>query len=268
MPLNIVVCVKNVPSTLTVPVDAATGLPKTAGLVFAMNAFDEYAVEEAVRIKEKTPGTIVTALALGPESDHAVLREAISRGCDAGVLLCGPELQGGDSFAVSRALAAAIKKLSAEKPVHLVFFGKNTNDDNSGVVGGQVAAWLGWPGVLSVKKVETVTETEAVLWRMMEDGIDKLKVKLPAAVGTVKEINEPRVPSLKGKMAAKKAAIPAWTAADLGLKPEEAGAAGAKVKLARSSAPAARPAGTRIEGATPAQTAEKLVAALVERKLI
>lgn len=268
MPLNIVVCVKNVPSTLTVPVDPATGLPKTAGLVYAMNPFDEYAVEEAVRIKEKTPGTTVTAVALGPESDHAVLREAISRGCDAGVLLSGPELQGGDSFSVSRALAAAVKKLAAEKPVHLVLFGKNTNDDNSGVVGGQAAAWLGWPGVLFVKKIESVSETEAVLCRMMEDGVDKLKVKLPAAVGTVKEINEPRVPSLKGKMAAKKAAIPTWTAADLGLKPEEAGAAGARVKLARSAAPPPRPAGTRISGATPAQTAEKLVAALVERKLI
>jgi len=268
MALNIVVCVKNTPSTLAVPVDSATGLPKTAGLVFAMNPFDEYAVEEAVRIKERTPGTTVTALALGPETDHAVLRDAISRGCDAGVLLSGPELQGGDSFAVSRALAAAIRRLSGQKPVHLVLFGKNTNDDNSGTVGGQVAAWLDWPGALSVKKIESIDESSAVLWRMMEDGVDKVKVKLPAAVGTVKEINEPRVASLKGKMAAKKASIPTWTAADLGLNADCVGVQGARVKVARSAAPPPRPAGTRIAGATAAQTAEKLVATLIERKLI
>ena len=99
--------------------------------------------------------------------------------------------------------------------MHLALFGKNTNDGNSGTVGGQVAAWLDWPGVLSVKKIESIDESAAVLWRMMEDGVDKVKVKLPAAIGTVKEINEPRVPSLKGKMAAKKAVIATWTAADL-----------------------------------------------------
>jgi len=268
MALNIVVCVKNTPSTLAVPVDAATGLPKTAGLVFAINPLDEYAVEEAVRIKERTPGATVTALALGPESDHVVLREAISRGCDAGVLLCGPELQGGDSFAVSRALAAAVKKLSGQKPVSLVLFGKNTNDDNSGAVGGQVAAWLDWPAVLSVKKIESLNESAAVLWRMMEDGVDKVKVRLPAAVGTVKEINEPRMPSLKGKLAAKKASITTWTAADLALNADCVGVQGARVKLARSAAPPPRPAGARIAGATPAQTAEKLVAALIEKKLL
>ena len=268
MGLNIVVCVKNTPSTLNVSVDPATGQTKTAGLVFAMNPFDEFAVEEAVRIKERTPGSMVTALALGPETDHSVLREAISRGCDAGVLLSGPQLQGGDSFTTSRALAAAVRKLAAAKPVHLLLFGKNTNDDNSGTVGAQTAAWLDWPGALSIKKIESIDESSAVLWRMMEDGVEKIKVKLPAAVGTVKEINEPRVPSLKGKMAAKKAAITTWTAADLALKPEEAGAQGARVRVARSSPPPARPAGMRISGATPAQTAEKLVTILVERKLI
>ena len=267
MGLNIVVCVKNVPSTLTVDI-GSDGQPKTAGLVCAMNAFDEYAVEEAVRIKERVPGTTVTALTLGPDADQAVLRDAVSRGCDAAVHLCAPEFAGSDVFATSKALAAAIRKLSGQKPVHLVLFGKNSNDGNSGAVGGMVAAWLDWPGVLSVKKVEAIDENSATLWRMMEDGIDVVRVSLPAAVGTVKEINEPRIPSLKGKMAAKKAAIPKWTAADLGLKPEEVGASGSKTRLARCSHPPARGAGTRVEGASPAEKAAKLVDILVERKLI
>lgn len=268
MPLNIIVCIKNTPSTLYVDVDPATGQVKTSGLALAMNPFDEYAVEEAVRVKERAPGSTVTAISLGPDSDQTVLREALSRGCDAAMLLEGPELLGGDCFAVSRALAAAIRKLSAEKPVHLVLFGKNTNDGNSGVVGSQVAAWLDWPGVLSVKKIAAIDERSATLWRMMEDGVDVVKVGLPAAVSTVKEINEPRLPSLKGKMAAKKAVITKWTAADLGLQPEQAGAAGSRARITRSSAPPPRPAGLRIDGASPAEKAEKLVSALFERKII
>ena len=267
MALNIVVCVKNVPSTLSVPVDAATGMPKTAGLVFAMNPFDEYAVEEAVRIKERTPGTTVTAVALGPEADLAVLREAISRGCDAGVLLSGPELQGGDSYTISRALAAAVKKLSGQKPVHLVLFGKNTNDDNSGTVGGQVAAWLDWPGVLSVKKIESLSDTEAVLWRMMEDGVDKVKVKLPAALGTVKEINEPRIPSLKGKMKAKSLQVKPWTAADIAADPEKIGLKGSPTQVVRIFPPVPRGQREILTGSIEEQAAA-VVKKLKEQALI
>jgi electron transfer flavoprotein beta subunit len=267
MGLNIVVCVKNVPSTLTIDIDSE-GRPKTAGIVCAMNAFDEYAVEEAVRIKERVPGTTVTALTLGPESDQPVLRDAISRGCDTAIHICGPEFEGSDVFATSRALASAICKLSQEKPIHLALFGKNSNDGNSGAVGGMVASWLDWPSVLSVKKVESIDEKSATVWRMMEDGIDVVQVGLPAAIGTVKEINEPRIPSLKGKMAAKKAVIAKWTAADIGLKPEDVGAVGSKTWLARCSQPPARGAGVRVEGTSPAEQAAKLVDLLIERKLI
>ncbi len=262
MGLNIVVCVKNTPSTLSVEVDSSTGQVKTEGLLFAINPLDEYAVEEAVRIKERVPGSTVTVLTLGSEADQAVLREALSRGCDSAVLLTGPELLGGDTYATSQALAAAIRKLSGQKPVHLALFGKNTNDGNSGVVAGQTAAWLDWPCVISVKKIESIDESAALVWRMMEDGIDKIKLQLPAAIGTIKEINEPRLPSLRGKMAAKKAAITKWTAADLGFKPES------KARIARSSPPPHRPAGQRLEGGTPEELARRLVDALLERKLL
>lgn len=268
MGLNIVVCAKGTPTTMNVGVDAS-GLPKTAGLSYAINPFDEYAVEEAIRLKEKLAGSTVTVLSLGSEAAcDAVIRDAISRGCDAGVMLAGPEFEGGDSYATSYALSAAIKKLSADKPVHLVLFGKNTNDGNSGVVGAEVAAWLDWAGALGVKKIEAIDEASATVVRMMEDGAETLKLTLPACVGTVKEINEPRLASLKGKMAAKKAAIPKWSAADLGVSADEVGAKGAKVRMKRASPPPPRPAGLRIEGATAAEKATKLVETLIERKLI
>ena len=262
MSLNIVVCVKNTPATVNVGVDAATGKIKSAGLTYAMNPFDEYAIEEAVRLKEKLAGSTVTALTVGPDTSENVLREAIARGADAGILVSAPEIEG--SFAVSYTLAQAIKKLHAEKPVNLVLFGKNTNDGGEGVVGGETAAWLDWPGVLSIKKIDSIDDKAATVWRMMEDGTDILKVTLPACLSTVKEINEPRLPSLKGKMASKKAAIPKWTAAELGAKAGEL----ATAVVAKCSAPPARPAGVKVDGATPEEKAKKLVDILIERKLI
>lgn len=268
MGLNIVVCVKSTPTSVNVGVDPATSLPKTAGIAMGINPYDEYAVEEALRLKERVAGSTATVVTVGPDSAADVLREAIARGCDAGVLVSGPEFEGGDSFATSLALSAAVRKLHAQKPVHLVLFGKNTSDVGAGVVGAQTAAWLDWPAASAVKKIEAVDEASATVHRAMEDGTDVLKLTLPACVSTVKEINEPRLPSLKGKMAAKKAALPKWAAADLGLQAAQVGAAGAATIVAKVSTPPARPAGLKIEGATAAEKAKKLVDILVERKLI
>lgn len=263
MPLNIVVCVKNTPTTVNVGVDEA-GKVKSQGLVYGMNPFDEFAVEEAIRLKERVAGSTATALTLGPDSSEAVVRDAISRGCDAGVLVSAPEIDANNPYGTSYALAQAIKKMSGEKKVDVVLFGKNTNDGNAGVVGAEVAAWLDWPSVVSVKKIDQIDETSATVWRMMEDGVDVLKAALPVCLSTVKEINEPRLASLKGKMASKKAVVPKWTLADLGVKAEELQTA----VVSKSSLPPARPAGIKIEGATAAEKAAKLVDVLIERKLI
>lgn len=268
MGLHIVVCIKSTPTSTNVPVDASTGLPKTAGAPTAINPFDEYALEEAVRLKERVPGSKATALTLGPDSAAEVLREAVARGCDAGVHICGPDFDGGDSYSTSLALSAAIKKIHAEKPVSIVLFGKNTNDGGSGVVGAETAAWLDWPGATSVKKIDAIDDASATVERAMEDGTDVIKLTLPACVSTVKEINEPRLPSLKGKMAAKKAVFPKWGAAELGLSAEQAGAAGAGAKVVKASTQPARPAGLKVEGASAAEQAKKLVDILMERKLI
>jgi electron transfer flavoprotein beta subunit len=268
MALNIIVCIKSTPSNVNVPVDAATGQPKTAGVPLALSPYDDYAVEEAVRLKERVPGSTATAVTVGPDAAAEVLREAIARGVDGGVHVGGPEFDGGDSFATSLALSAAIKKLHAEKPVSLVLFGKNTSDGGSGMVAAETAAWLDWPSAIGVKKIEAVDDASATVNRMMEDGVDTLKLALPAVVGTVKEINEPRLPSLKGKMAAKKAVFPKWGAAELGLQPAQVGAAGAGTKVVKASTPPARPAGVKVDGGSNAEKAKKLVDILIERKLI
>ena len=267
MALNIIVCVKSIPSTVNVGVDA-TGQPKIAGVPTTLNPFDEFAVEAAVRLKESIPGSTATALTVGPDAAAEVLREAITRGVDGGALVTGAEFEGGDSFATSHALSAALKKMHAEKPVSLVIFGKNTSDAGAGVVGTQTAAWLDWASVSAVKKIEAVDEKSVTVLRMMEDGVDTVKLQLPACISTIKEIGEPRLPSLKGKMASKKAVFPKWTAADLGLQAGQVGAAGAGSSVVKASLPPARPAGLKVEGATASEKAAKLVDILIDRKLI
>jgi len=267
MALNIIVCVKSIPSTVNVGVDAE-GRPKIAGVPTAINPFDEFAVEAAVRLKESAPGSTVTALTVGSDAADSVLREAIARGVDGGVLVTGAEFEGGDSFATSLALSAALKKLHDSKPISLVIFGKNTSDAGAGVVGTQTAAWLDWASVSAVKKIEAIDEKSVTVLRMMEDGVDTVKLQLPACVSTIKEIGEPRLPSLKGKMASKKAVFPKWTSADLGLQAGQVGSAGAGSSVIKASLPPTRPAGLKVEGATAAEKAKKLVDILVDRKLI
>ena len=149
-----------------------------------------------------------------------------------------------------------------------MIFGKNTSDAGAGVVGTQTAAWLDWASVSAVKKLEAVDEKSVTVLRMMEDGVDTVKLQLPACISTIKEIGEPRLPSLKGKMASKKAVFPKWTAADLGLQAGQVGAAGAGASVVKASLPPARPAGLKVEGATASEKAAKLVDILVDRKLI
>ncbi|UPT75266.1 MAG: electron transfer flavoprotein subunit beta/FixA family protein [Elusimicrobiota bacterium] len=258
---------KSTPSSVNVGVDAS-GQPKIAGVPTSLNPFDEFAVEESVRLKERVAGSTATAITVGNDAAAEVLREAIARGMDAGVHVSGAEFDGGDSFATSLALSAAIKKLHGEKPVSLVIFGKNTSDIGGGVVGTQTAAWLDWASASAVKKIDAIDEKSVTVLRNMEDGADTLKLALPACVATVKEINEPRLPSLKGKMASKKAVFPKWGAAELGLQAGQVGAAGAGSTVVKAALPPARPAGLKIEGATAAEKATKLVDILVERKLI
>ncbi|MBI5624777.1 MAG: electron transfer flavoprotein subunit beta/FixA family protein [Elusimicrobia bacterium] len=268
MPINIVVCVKDTPESLGVSIDPKTRHVSHEGVKTAINPFDEYAVEEALRIKEKLAGTTTTVLSVGPAQAEGALREALSRGVESAVLVSGTEFAGSDTYATSRVLAAAIRKLDETRPVHLVLFGKSSNDGSSGIVGAQVAAWLGWPSAIAVKKVDSVTDSSVAVVRLLEDGMDTVKLGLPACVSTIKEINEPRLPSLKGKLAAKKAPIQKLGLADLGLKAEEVGSAGSLARIASETTPPARPAGMTVEGKTAAEKAAKLVDILIERKLI
>lgn len=261
--MNIVVIIKQVPEIELVRVDGAAGtvsLPSGPGIV---NPFDEYAIEEGLRIKEKNGGK-VTALTVGTERAHSALRQALSVGVDEAILVSDNAFTGSDPQAIATILAAAIKKIGE---VHLVLAGKQAVDDDSAQVPAAVAAALDWPQILFVKKSETVSDTKAVFLRTTEEGHDTVATSLPAVVSVVKEINEPRLPSLKGKMAAKKAPITIWSAADIGVDAGAVGA-GSPTKTIKAAAPPPPQKGEIIQGETPEEIADNLIKKLRENQII
>lgn len=265
--MHIIVCVKSTPAATNVPIDPATGKLKTDGLAYGINPFDEYAVEEAIRTKEKLAGSSVTVLSFGPARAEETIRAAIAMGCDEGCLVSDPSFEGSDPFATAYLLHLAIKKLHAAKPVSAVFCGKQTNDVEAGQVGPSIGAWLDWAAVTSVRKIAEIGDSKALVERMSEDGMDVLEVQMPAVFSTIKEINEPRLPSLKGKMNAKKAPVAKWGAADLAADASLVGAH-SPTREVKAAAPPPRGGGVKITGSTPEQKATALVEKLKEMKVI
>jgi electron transfer flavoprotein beta subunit len=274
--MHIVVCIKQTPATDNVQIDPETGTLKREGMAAAINPFDEYGIEEAVRLKERVGGdTKVSCITMGPPQAENALRDAISRGADHGFHICGREFAGADTWATSYSLFKGIEKISKEfLPVDLVICGKQTNDGDTGHIGPGLGAWLDWPNVAYVKKVEDIKSNGTgkggtiTVHRMMEDGVDVLEMDLPAVIAVVKEINEPRVASLKGKMNAKKAEIPKWDGAAIGANMACVGLKGSPTIVAKSFRPPMKTGGTIIEGATAEEKAKNLIEKLREAKVI
>ncbi|MFH2204407.1 MAG: electron transfer flavoprotein subunit beta/FixA family protein [Elusimicrobiota bacterium] len=268
MGLHVVVCVKRTPASTGIAIDAS-GQVKTEGVPHAMNPLDEYAVEEALRIKEKIADSKVTILSMGTDEADAVIRAGIALGATGGVLVSDAAFAGSCTYGTSYILAQAIKKISAtDGEVQLVLFGKQTNDGESGHMTAQVGAWLEWPSATVVRKISEISEAGLTVERLAEDGADTLKYTFPVVVGVTKEINEPRLPSLKGKMGAKKATVLKWGAADLSVDAAAVGKAGALAEVIEMSAIPSRSAGMVIAGETAEDKAKALVEKLKEQKFI
>ena len=274
--LHIVVCVKQTLSSTNAPYDPKTGAVLLAQAQAAVNPFDEYAVEEGVRIKERLNGkAVVSALTLGPPEAESVLREVISRGCDAGYLLTDPAFRGSDTYGTSYLLSCGVRRISGQAgPVDLVLCGKQTNDSDTGQVGLGLAAWLDIPSATLVKKVAELYPPQGtnpgrvVVHRAAEEGVDILELDLPALFSVIKEINEPRLSSLKGKMAAKKAEIPRWGASDLQADLSRVGESGSLWRIGEPIKPPQRSGGEKIAGGTIQEQAKNLVARLKELGLV
>ena len=242
--MNIIVCIKQVPDTTNIRIDPETNTLVRSGVQSIVNPFDMYAIEEAVRLKEKFGG-LVTVITMGPPQAEEALREAISLGADEAVLVSDRAFAGSDTWATSYTLSKAVQKIGK---FDLVICGKQAIDGDTAQVGPGVAAFLDIPQITFVKKIEDIKDSFIRAERMTEEGYDIIESPLPCLITVVKEINEPRLPSLKGKMRAKKIEIKKLEAKDLDADPDSLGLKGSPTKVVKIFTPPPRKGGQMLEG--------------------
>lgn len=251
--MNIVACVKQVPDTeaqIRVKPDGS-GIEE-GGIKWVMNPYDEFGVEEALRLKEKTGGEM-TVVSVGPARAMETIRTALAMGADKGIHVSDPGLDRADAYTTAAALAAAIKEI----PYDIIFCGQRAIDDDSAQVGAILAELLGIPQVTVVTKFE-LTDGKIKVLRPIEGAQLLIESPLPALVTAQKGLNEPRYASLPGIMKAKKKPVDVKDAAALGISAEN------KAKVAKFIPPPARSAGRIIGGDDPAAKAAELAKALRE----
>ncbi|MDP1877308.1 MAG: electron transfer flavoprotein subunit beta/FixA family protein [Actinomycetota bacterium] len=220
--MKIAVCVKQVPDTWAEKaLRAGDSTLDRASADGVMNELDEYAVEEALRLAEAHGGE-VTVVSMGPDRAAETVRKALSMGVDAGVHLVDDALAGSDAVATSYALAQVL----GARGFDLVVFGSESTDARMSVVPAMVAERLGWAQLTFAQKVD-VTGGTVTIQRVSESGFDTVEASVPAVVSVVEKINEPRYPSFKGIMAAKKKPVETLSVADAGLDASQVGLAAA-----------------------------------------
>jgi electron transfer flavoprotein beta subunit len=246
--VNIVVCIKQVPGTTQVKINPDTGTLIRDGVEAIINPFDEFAVEEALRIKERVGNAVVKVITMGPPQAEDALKSAIAMGADDAFLISDRAFAGADTWATSYTVARGIASLGS---TDLVICGKQAIDGDTAQVGPGVAEMLGLPFVAWVRKVEEVSEKHLRVERMMEDGYEVVDIPLPCLITVVKEINVPRMASLKGKMRAKKAVITKLTAESLCTDNAKIGQKGSPTQVLRSFVPERKSGGEKITGEVP-----------------
>jgi len=259
--VNIIVCLKQVPDTETQIKIAPDGQSIVKDdIKWIINPYDEFGVEEALRLKEKFGGE-VTVIGLGPKRVTESLRTALAMGADKGVLINDPALEGSDVIATSKALAAVIKDLEFD----LVFTGQRGVDDDMGLVGATLADYLDIPQLSLIVKVEVSEDGKSVkVHRPVEGQTLVIESSLPALITAQKGLNEPRYASLPGIMKAKKKPLEEKSLADIGLDPSEFGKEAGRLKIIELTPPPQREAGKIIEGETPDEKAAELARLLHE----
>lgn len=260
--MNIIVCIKQVPETTEVRINPETNTLIREGVKSIINPFDMYAIEEALCLKDKFLAK-TTVITMGPAQAETALREALSMGIDEAVLISDRAFAGSDTWATSYILSEAIRKIGQ---FDLVLCGKQASDGDTAQVGPGISAHLDIPQVTYVKKIEEVRDNSMRVERMMEEGYEIIETPLPALLTVVKEINEPRLPSLKGMMRARNAKITLWTQKELNLDPQKIGLCGSPTQVVKIFTPPARTAGQMLHG-EPDEIAVKL-ADLLKNEII
>ena len=261
--MNIVVLIKQVPDTTDVKIDPKTGTLIREGVPSIINPDDKHAIEEALQLREQFGGK-VTVISMGPPQAMDALRESKAMGVDDNILLSDRAFAGADTWATSYTLAAAIKKVA---DYDLIICGRQAIDGDTAQVGPQIAECLDLPQITYVRKIEIDGKTMRVE-RALEDGFERIETTLPALITVIKDLNQPRYPSVRGIVeACREAEYPIWTAKDIDAEPSKIGLEGSPTQVKRSFAPEPHGAGLILEGTTE-QMAKDLVAKLKDDNVV
>jgi electron transfer flavoprotein alpha/beta subunit len=264
--MRIVVPIKQVPETSAVKMDPVTGTMIREGVEAIINPLDLYAIETAVALSEQTGGEVV-AISMGPPKAEKALREAVAMGCDSAILLSDRAFAGSDTWATSYALAAGIRRIGN---YDIILCGERATDGDTGQVGPGIAAFLDIPVATYVSRVEAPNGDAVTVHRLVEDGYEILKVQTPALLTVVKEVADPRLPTLQGKRQARKIDVTVWGVSDLDLDTENLGLKGSPTRVVKIFRPkVARQCKkvTATDEATARNAADELVAFLQSRDL-
>jgi len=244
--MNTLICIKQVPETTEVKINPETNTLIREGVASIINPFDMYAIEEAIRLKERYGGKS-TVITMGPPQAEAVLREALSLGIDEAIHLSDRAFAGSDTWATSLVLAKAIAKIA---DYDLVICGKQASDGDTAQVGPGIATHLNLPQATYVRKIDNYDADQKFMRveRLLEDGTEIIEIKLPALISVVKELNEPRLPSLRGKMKARSQPITLWGNNDLGIEAKDVGLDGSPTQVVKIFTPPPREKGVMLEG--------------------
>ena len=244
--MNIAVCVKQVPDTTDVRIDPETNTLVREGVPSILNPFDEFAIEEGLKIREKSGGK-VTVITMGPPQADLVLRTALAMGVDDVVLLSDRAFAGSDTLATSYALSKGIEKIGG---INLVITGKQAIDGDTAQVGPGIASRLGFSQLTYVSRVDDVNvdDGKIIVERLLEGGIERVEAKLPALLTVVKDINVPRQPSVLKMKKARNAVIPVWSAQDIEAEPGRIGHDGSPTWVDKIFSPEQKKRGEMFEG--------------------
>jgi len=266
--MNMIVCVKQVIDPEAPPasfkIDSASNkVVPPPGVSPVISPFDEQAVEAALRIRDVQGGKI-TVISMGVNLLRDVVKKPLAMGADELILLEDDAFTEGDSWSTAYALAMAIKKIG---DYDLIFCGRQAADWDAGQVGSGIAEILGLPSVTVAKKVETA-DGKAKVERVTADGYEVVEVSLPALITVSNELGEPRYPTMKGIMAAKKKEPTIWKPADIGAEPAQVGTAGRRTRIVKLFQPVREGKCEIISGETPEEAAVGLAAKLREAKIL
>lgn len=261
--MDIIVLIKQVPDIGEVKIDPVTNNLIRQGIPAVINPFDKNAIEEALVQKEKHGGKI-TVITMGPPQAADALKECIAMGCDEVVHLCDAAFGGSDTLATSKALAGAIKKIGS---YDLILCGKQATDGDTAQVGPETAEFLGIPQITYAAKLE-IENGMATVKREEDCGYRILETKLPLMVSVTKVINEPRLPSIKGRMKANRTEVPVWKAEDLGFTKDELGIKASPTRVKKIFNLTQRTQGEIIKEESAQQAAKRLVEKLTDAGLL